>query len=42
MKAVDIDKQMMLGKDTVEKLEFIKDDDKRVEAVVNLTKPRMA
>ena len=33
---------MTLGKATVEKLEAIKDDDKIVEAVGNLTKTRMS
>ena len=41
-KAADIAKQTTLGKDTVEKLEAIEDNNKIVEAVGNLTKPRMA
>ena len=32
---------MTLGKATVQKLEAIEENDKRVYAVVNLTKPRM-
>ena len=41
-RGADITKQMTLGKATVEKLEAIKDDDKIVEAVGNLTKTRMS
>ena len=41
-KAAEIAEEMMLGKATIEKLEAIEDNDKRVEAVGNITKPRMA
>ena len=41
-KAEEIINQMTLGKASVEKLEVIEDDDERVEAVKNLTKPRIA
>ena len=41
-RAADIVKQMTLGKATMEKLEAIEDNKKVLEAVRNLTKPRMA
>ena len=41
-KAVDISKQMMLGKATVDKIEAIEDHNKIVEAVGKRTKPSMA
>ena len=41
-KAEDIVKQMTLGKANVDKLEAIEDNNKIVEAVGNITKPRMA
>ena len=40
-KMAEISDQMTLGKATVDKLEDIEDDDKRVEAVGKLTNPRM-
>ena len=42
MKAANIAKQMTLGKDTVEKLDAIEYNNKIVEAVQKITKPRMA
>ena len=41
-KAAEIANQMTLGKTTVEKIKAIHDDDKIVEAVGKITKPRMA
>ena len=41
-KASDIAKQTTLGKATVENIKAIEDNNKRVEAVGKLTKPRMA
>ena len=35
-KAAEISEEMMLGKATIEKLEAIEDNDKRVEAVTNI------
>ena len=41
-KAADISKHMTLVKYTVEELEAVEDNNKRVKAVGKLTKPRMA